>query len=68
MPQECIGQMRRAAHPLDAPVSLLMTTARVGAVRLASSTAFGLDHKPSAGSSSGAKAAAARPPAKTAEC
>ena len=46
--------MWRAAHPFDTLVAWAMTSAGVGEVRLASSTALRLDHRPSTGLSSGA--------------
>ena len=42
-------RMRGAADPLDALVAWAITSARYGKVRLASSTAFRHDHRPSTG-------------------
>ena len=52
--QERVGQVRRAADPLDALVGLPDHLGQGRAGELASSTALRLDHRPSTGLSSGA--------------
>ncbi len=54
MPEERVGQVRHPPDAVNASMGLLETSARVGVVRLASSTALRLDHKPSTGLSYGA--------------
>jgi hypothetical protein len=49
VPQERVGQVRSAAHTLDARCAWSITSAKLLAVRSASSTALRLDHRPSTG-------------------